>query len=112
MTTGKVYVGMSAQNTVDISGAETVLFEGRICGNVGVQIQHIAPINKGEVVWTLSAFDVLLIGRFFNTGKSIFRIVAVTGSEIVKRYMWYCCGARLDSILGNNVKKSSYNQVL
>ena len=86
MTTGKVYVGMSAQNTVDISGVETILFEGpHPAGNVGVQIQHIAPINKGEVVWTLSAFDVLLIGRFFNTGKVDFsRIVAVTGSEIVK----------------------------
>ena len=113
MTTGKVYVGMSAQNTVDISGVETILFEGpHPAGNVGVQIQHIAPINKGEVVWTLSAFDVLLIGRFFNTGKVDFsRIVAVTGSEIVKPiYVRTVAGARLDSILGNNVKKSSYNQ--
>ena len=113
MTAGKVYVGMSVQNTVDISGVETVLFEGpHPAGNVGVQIQHIAPINKGEVVWTLSAFDVLLIGRFFNTGKVDFsRIVAVTGSEIVKPiYVRTVAGARLDSILGNNVKKSNYNQ--
>ena len=113
MTTGKVYVGMSVQNTVDISGVETVLFEGpHPAGNVGVQIQHIAPINKGEVVWTLSDFDVLLIGRFFNTGKVDFsRIVAVTGSEIVKPiYVRTVAGARLDSILGNNVKKSNYNQ--
>ncbi len=113
MTSGKVYVGMSAQNPVNVSGVEAVLFDGpHPAGNVGVQIQHIAPVNKGEVVWTLSAFDVLLIGRFFNTGKVDFsRIVAVTGSEIVKpKYVRTIAGARLDSILGDNVKKSGYNQ--
>ena len=37
-------------------------------GNVGVQINHIKPVNKGEVVWTVNATDVILMGRVFNKG--------------------------------------------
>lgn len=113
MTSGKVYVGTSAKDPVNMAGVETAIFEGpHPAGNVGVQIQHIAPVNKGEVVWTISAFDVLLIGRFFNSGKVDFsRMIAVAGSEIVKpMYIRTVLGARLDSILGNNIKKSNYNQ--
>ena len=28
-------------------------------GNVGIQMHHIDPVNKGEVVWVLNAMDVL-----------------------------------------------------
>ncbi|MBK6526530.1 MAG: Na(+)-translocating NADH-quinone reductase subunit A [Crocinitomicaceae bacterium] len=52
-------------------------------GNVGTQIHHIDPINKGEVVWTINAQDVAIIGRLFLTGKyDASRIVALTGSEV------------------------------
>jgi Na+-transporting NADH:ubiquinone oxidoreductase subunit A len=27
-------------------------------GNVGIQINKIKPVNKGEIVWTLNAIDV------------------------------------------------------
>lgn len=85
LTSGKVYVGTSVNNPINMVGVETVIFDGpHPAGNVGVQIQHIAPVNKGEVVWTLSAFDVLLIGRFLIPEKRFFRMIAVTGSEIVK----------------------------
>ena len=39
-------------------------------GNVGVQIHHIDPVNKGEAVWYINPQDVLIIGRLFNEGKS------------------------------------------
>ncbi len=49
-------------------------------GNVGVQISHIAPIQKGEVVWTLSLLHLAAIGHVINTGKlDLTRKVAVTG---------------------------------
>lgn len=49
-------------------------------GNVGVQISHIAPIRKGETVWTVSLLMLAAIGRLFNTGKvNLARKVAVTG---------------------------------
>ena len=49
-------------------------------GNVGVQISHIAPILKGETVWTMPVLAVAALGHVINTGKlDLTRKVAVTG---------------------------------
>ncbi len=49
-------------------------------GNVGVQISHIAPIQKGETVWTMPILLVAALGHVINTGKlDLTRKVAVTG---------------------------------
>jgi len=49
-------------------------------GNVGVQISHISPIQKGETVWTVSLLLLAAIGHVVNTGKlDLGRKVAVTG---------------------------------
>ncbi|MBR3405274.1 MAG: Na(+)-translocating NADH-quinone reductase subunit A, partial [Bacteroidales bacterium] len=54
-------------------------------GNVGVQISHIAPIQKGEVVWTVSPLLLAAIGHVINTGKlDLTRKVAVTGPAAQK----------------------------
>lgn len=56
-------------------------FEGKHpAGNVGVQINHISPINKGETVWTVDLLSVAMIGKAFNEGiYDATRLVAVTG---------------------------------
>jgi Na+-transporting NADH:ubiquinone oxidoreductase subunit A len=52
-------------------------------GNVGTQINKIDPVNKGEVVWTVAAQDLVIIGELFLTGKyNAERIVALTGSSV------------------------------
>lgn len=49
-------------------------------GCVGVQIHHLDPINKGEVVWTISPAGVIQIGKLFLTGQyDASKIVALTG---------------------------------
>lgn len=49
-------------------------------GNVGVQINRISPINKGEIIWTIDLFHVAAIGRFFLGGRyDMRRLVAMTG---------------------------------
>ena len=54
-------------------------------GNVGVQISHFAPIQKGDVVWTVSLLHVAAIGHVVNTGKlDLTRKVAVTGPAAPK----------------------------
>ena len=54
-------------------------------GNVGVQISHIAPIRKGETVWTVSLLHLAAIGHVVNTGKlELTRRVAVTGPAAPK----------------------------
>ena len=54
-------------------------------GNVGVQISHIAPIQKGETVWTVKPVLLAAIGHVINTGKlDLKRKVAVTGPDATK----------------------------
>ncbi|HAC40699.1 MAG TPA: NADH:ubiquinone reductase (Na(+)-transporting) subunit A [Rikenellaceae bacterium] len=49
-------------------------------GNVGVQISHLSPIKKGEIVWTMNPVLVAAFGHVINTGKlDLTRKVAVTG---------------------------------
>ena len=63
----------------------TVIAKKHPAGNVGVQISHISPIKKGEIVWTLSLLSLAAIGKVFTTGKlDLSRKVAVTGPAAVK----------------------------
>ncbi len=72
LTNGKVYVGVRSGSVV--SGMKGVEVEGpHPAANVGVQINHIKPVNKGEVVWTVNPADVIVIGRLFNKGVADFQ---------------------------------------
>ncbi len=54
-------------------------------GNVGVQISRIAPIAKGDLVWTISPLHVAALGHVVNTGRlELTRKVAVTGPAASK----------------------------
>jgi Na+-transporting NADH:ubiquinone oxidoreductase subunit A len=106
LTSGKIFLGLpaSAENKVlgNIKNVEINYFEGpHPAGNVGIQIHNIAPVNKGEVVWTINPQDVLFIGRLFETGKVDFsKIIALTGSEVIKpQYFEIIVGTRLCPIL-------------
>lgn len=105
LTKGKVHLSVSPKTTSkvlrDAKNVVVTEFEGpHPAGNVGVQINHIAPINADETVWTLNVLDVAIIGRLFNTGKvDLTRIVALTGSEVEKRgYYKMLIGTSLSSI--------------
>lgn len=110
LTTGKVYLSISTKTkSKALREANNVVvteFDGpHPAGNVGVQINHIKPVNSGEVVWTLNALDAALIGRLFNKGKvDLTRTIALTGSE-VKQTGFYkmIIGTELSSIFNNNV---------
>ncbi len=110
LTSGKVHLSMRAKaegKMTVLQGAEQHLFAGKHpVGNVGVQIHHIDPINRGEVVWTVNIQDLAIIGRLFNTGRvDMTKIIAVAGSEIEKPdYCRVIAGAKVDSVLAGNVK--------
>lgn len=82
----KVHLSYKKGNTVlkATQGVELHEVEGpHPAGNVGVQIHHINPINKGEVVWYVSYQDVANIGRVLTSGKfDIHRAVAFTGAHM------------------------------
>lgn len=107
---GKVHLSMRAGaegKMSELKGVELHSFAGKHpAGNVGVQIHHIDPINKGEVVWTVNIQDLAIIGRLVRTGHvDMTRIIAVGGSEVANpQYCRVIAGARMDSLLGGNLK--------
>ena len=109
----KTYLSISVkQNAAALTQAKNVeinVFDGsHPAGNVGVQINHIAPVNKGETVWTIDPQAVIFIGRLFNTGHvDMTRTVAVTGSEVKKpAYCKLKVGALLTNVFAGNVNTS------
>ena len=103
------YLGISAaQTAAALTQAKNVtvnVFDGpHPAGNVGVQINHIAPVNKGETVWTIDPQAVLFIGRLFRTRQvDLTRGVAVTGSEVLRpAYCKLKVGALLTKVFKNN----------
>lgn len=82
---GGVHLGVrSGDSTFNgVTGCEISTFDGpHPAGNVGVQIHAIAPINRGEVVWTMHMEDVANLGRLLLTGEyKPDRIIAAAGSE-------------------------------
>ncbi|MFI3333443.1 MAG: Na(+)-translocating NADH-quinone reductase subunit A [Rikenellaceae bacterium] len=116
LTEGKVHFGVrqGANNEFSkTSGVELNSFSGKHpVGNVGVQIHHIDPINKGEVAWTVNIQDLAIIGRFFTTGKvDMTKIVAVAGSEVVApKYYQIINGAPVASLLAGGVKEQKEDE--
>jgi Na+-transporting NADH:ubiquinone oxidoreductase subunit A len=110
LTTGKVHLNINPNQSSafsSISGVEINKFSGKHpAGNVGTQIHHIDPINKGEFAWTINAIDVAIIGHFFNTGKfDLTRTIALTGSEVSNpQYYKVVPGTSMESIVNGKVK--------
>ncbi len=108
----KTYLGISVkQQSPALTGARNVeitAFDGpHPAGNVGVQINQVAPVNKGETVWTIDAQAVLFIGRLFNTGRvDLTRTVALTGSEVLNPgYLKLKVGALLTDVFAGHTTK-------
>lgn len=106
-----VHVGISPRqvNTalLPIPEASVSIFDGpNPSGNVGVQISHVDPVNKGETVWTVAPEVVCFIGEFARTGRvRLRRRVAVAGSRVASpRYVSATMGARVADIIGDNLK--------
>ncbi len=111
--TDKVCLGVSTdtQNKTisKINDIEVNTFSGpHPAGNVGIQIHHTNPMNKGEIAWTIDMQNIVLLGRLFISGKvDMTKIVAITGSEITKpRYQRIVSGADIETILKGNLKTS------
>jgi NADH:ubiquinone oxidoreductase, Na(+)-translocating, A subunit len=114
----KVHVGVNPEqlNTkllpIEAENVEVACFKGlNPAGNVGVQINKIAPVNKGEVVWTLAPEIVVVLGRLLRTGQVDFtRTIAVAGSEVTTpQYVKAKVGAKLSDVLANNIKPADHS---
>lgn len=114
-----VFIGISPEQSsspLATTACATVnVFEGKNpAGNVGVQINHVSPINKGEVVWTIGAEAVIFIGRFFRKGiVDLTRTIAVAGSEVAKpEYHKVIVGAQITSVLKDKLKSKAHLRII
>lgn len=114
LTDGKVHLNVHAQKGKDVyakvSGVEINTFDGpHPSGLVGVQINKIDPINKGDIVWTIKPQHVAFLGKFFATGNlNLEQTIVVAGSEIKSpAYYTTRLGACINMVLENNLKQEN-----
>ena len=115
----KTYLGVGVRQTasalVDAKDVEINVFDGKCpAGNVGVQVNHVSPVNKGEVVWTVDPAAVIFIGRLFNTGKvDLRRVIAVAGSEVkTPSYVETLVGTSLGAVLEGRLKATEHVRII
>ena len=119
LTPGKVHVSFQPHQKLSTFNSQLTLnsqlstlnFKGpHPAGNVGTQIAHIDPINKGEVVWTMNPQDVALLGELVSTG--VYRpekVIAVAGPQIKNpHYYRIKAGACMASIVAGQVLNPEY----
>ena len=106
---GNVHLNLNPKkdNTVfkNITNTTVNHFQGpHPSGLVGVQINKVDPINKGDVVWTIKPQHVAFIGKLFETGQlDLEQNIVLAGSEIKEpAYYTSRVGACIDNLLENN----------
>lgn len=112
-------LGIGAKQTAkaltEAKDVDVNVFDGPCpAGNVGVQVNHLNPVNKGEVVWTVSPTVVIFIGRLLNTGRVDLRHrVALVGSEVLKpAYAEMTVGQELSTLLSNSYDTNHHVRII
>jgi Na+-transporting NADH:ubiquinone oxidoreductase subunit A len=107
LTTSKIFTSAKDVEVNTFSGPHP-------SGNVGVQIHHLDPVNKGEVVWYLNAHDVSIIGKLLNEGVfDASRVIAVAGSQVDRpKYYKAFIGTSIKSILNDAGLKKGENRII
>ena len=115
----KTYLGIGSQQTAtaltQAKDVEVNIFDGPCpAGNVGVQVNHLDPVNKGETVWTVDPSAVIFFGRLFNTGKvDLRRLIAIAGSEVKRpAYVEALVGDRVGDLLAGNLKEGKNLRII
>ena len=112
----KTYLGCGTHSSFEnYQDVEVTIFDGPCpAGNVGVQVNHLNPVNKGEVVWTVEPTTVLFIGRLFNTGKvNLTRTIALCGSEVnAPAYADMLVGEELATLLSNSYDADHHVRII
>ena len=115
----KTYLGIGLLQVNEVlhkaKDVDVNIFDGRCpTGNVGVQVNHIDPVNKGEVVWTVDPTAVIFFGRLFLTGHvDLTRTVAIAGSEVSNpAYADVLVGTPLKDILDGSLNKQDHVRII
>lgn len=118
LTSGQVFFGLPAHTSSifqPLKNVEFNTFEGpHPAGNVGIQIHHVSPINKGDKVWTLSVQALVYIGRLLTSGElNMEKTVALAGSEVIEpKYYRTVHGANVASLVNNKTKGETTERII
>lgn len=115
LTSGKVHVNVDGSKPTpsvfaSVKNAQINKFSGpHPAGNVGIQIHHLDPINKGDIVWTVSPYGVVQIGKLLLEGiYDASKIIALTGSELTKTgYVKTYVGANVTPFVKGNLNSGN-----
>ncbi len=116
---GKTHLSTHAkQKAAALKKAKDVelhVFEGPCpAGNVSVQINHIAPVNKGDRVWMVDPMHVVFIGRLLNEGRfDLRRRIAVVGSLVTSPgYVETIPGTSFKEIFEGNMVRTDHVRLI
>jgi Na+-transporting NADH:ubiquinone oxidoreductase subunit A len=118
LTDGQVHVSVGSNNSPLASLNDVTVHKvsgPHPSGNVGTLINKVDPVNKGEVVWTVNAQDLVIIGELLLTGKfNAERIVALAGSSVKKpRYFRTKIGSEVATMVyDNGVDKDGNDRII
>jgi Na+-transporting NADH:ubiquinone oxidoreductase subunit A len=115
LTSGKVHLNVDGSKAVPaifsgVKNAQVNQFSGpHPAGNVGTQIHHLDPINKGDIAWTIAPYGVVQLGKFVLEGiYDASKVIALTGSELTQRgYVKTYTGANVSTFVGSNSQADS-----
>lgn len=112
-TAGSVYVSTRPDTSIVVPSCAThIVIEGpHPSGNAGVQAANIAPVNKGEVIWTLDIVTLARIGQLMLNGAADWStVVAVTGSEVSEpKLVKTSIGAAVAPLLAGEIAETGCN---
>ncbi len=119
LTDGNVHVSVGKNANSPLAGLSGITLHKvsgpHPSGNVGTLINKVDPVNKGEVVWTVNAQDLVIIGELLLTGRfNAERIVALVGSQVkAPRYFVTKLGSELATMLyDKGIEKGSNARVI
>ena len=116
LTEGTIHLNINAdypaaETFTKAKGVQINKFTGpHPSGNVGVQINKIDPINKGEIVWYTYPQEIITIGRLFDNGiYDATKIIALAGSEVQNpKYYKILNGASIKNLIDENESELRY----
>lgn len=118
LTSGTVHIGIGKNSHSPLKELKDCVVHNlsgpHPAGNVGTLIANVDPINKGEVVWTVAAQDLVIIGELLLTGKfNAERIIALAGS-VVKTPKYYVTkiGAEVSTFVYDSGMTDDHSRVI
>ncbi len=116
LTEGTIHLNINAdypaaETFTKAKGVQINKFTGpHPSGSVGVQINKIDPINKGEIVWYTYPQEIITIGRLFDNGiYDATKIIALAGSEVQNpKYYKIINGASIKNLIDDSENDLRY----